>query len=397
MNISRLGTLLILAIGLLGAACKEPLKTVSEQRKVPAHVTTAQYTSVPATLEVPGTVQPRNRIVLSSQINGFVREVHVRAGSNVNAGQVLVTLDSREAQSQKDLALATIQEAVASLEEARRSALIATEMRAAAKANSDLAVATFARYQKLYEARSLSPQEMDEARARRDAALAELAAREAAVSASEDRLKQVQSRMDQASAQSERADVVVGWTVVKAPVAGRVVERAIDPGSAIFPGNTLIVLETAANPQVVAEVATRHLPALKAGLEVQIRSSESGSDAKGRIVEIVPLSNPATHTVQFKVDLPAGFSTPSGGFVRVYLPVGTRNALLAPVTAVRQTGQLTGIFVVDSGSRARFRLVKITPYDAERVELLSGLEPGERFISPLTQELTDGVSLEIRS
>jgi multidrug efflux pump subunit AcrA (membrane-fusion protein) len=77
--------------------------------------------------------------------------------------------------------------------------------------------------------------------------------------------------------------------------------------------------------------------------------------------------------------------------------MGRRNVLLIPKEAMRETGQLTGVFVVDSGSRARFRLVKVALFDGEQVELLSGVEPGERIVEPLPDELTDGLALEVRS
>jgi multidrug efflux pump subunit AcrA (membrane-fusion protein) len=128
-----------------------------------------------------------------------------------------------------------------------------------------------------------------------------------------------------------------------------------------------------------------------------LRISDSGLARKGRISEIVPLSNPATHTVQFKVDLPPGATAPTGSYAKVLIPTGGRNVLLVPIKAVRETGQLTGVFVVDSGSKARFRLVKSAPFDLDHVELLSGVEPGEKVVSPVSDEMTDGITLEVRS
>jgi multidrug efflux pump subunit AcrA (membrane-fusion protein) len=273
---------------------------------------------------------------------------------------------------------------------------MAADTRSAAKANSDLAAATFQRFQKLFDSRSVSPQELDEARARRDAAEADLAAKETMVAAAQDRQKQALAKIAQAGAQSRRADVLVGYTVLKATAAGRVAERQVDPGSIIFPGSPLLVLETTANPQVLAEIPTAQLAALHAGMEVEVRIADAGPAGKGRVAEIVPLSNPATHTVQFKVDLPPGFAAPTGGYASVEVPMGRRDVLLVPKKAMRETGQLTGVFVVDSGSRARFRLVKAAPFDSEQVELLSGVEPGEMIVDALSDDLTDGLALEVR-
>jgi HlyD family secretion protein len=387
----------ILAGAILLAACSGPAPSVAPVQSVRAEVTTVQNETIPAIFEAPGSVQPRDRIVLSSQINGFVREVKVRAGDSVAAGQVLVTLDARDADSQKEAAQATIQEAQAALVEARRSTEVARSMRAAAKAAVDLADSTYARYQKLAESRSVSAQELDEMRARRDAAAADLAAKESMVAAAEDRIPQIEARIAQAGAQSRRADVYVGWTVVKAPSSGRIVERSVDPGSAIFPGGPLVTIESTSRAQVLASLPTTEAGGLRNGLEVSIRIPDQAKEpAQGRITEIIPLSAPGSHTVQFKVDVPADFTAVSGTFVKVAIPTGMRQALLVPIQAVRESGQLAGVFVVDSSGKARFRLVKTAPYDAQRVELLAGMEPGERIIANLTDQIIDGISLEIR-
>ncbi len=378
------------------AACKETPRQATPQKPISVSAGAAQYTSIPAFLEAPGSVQPRDRVALSSQINGFVRSVQVRAGDRVAAGQVLVTLDARDADSLKAGAQAGMDEALAAREEARKGAQVAASMRSAAAASRDLAVETFARYQKLFDARSVSPQELDEVRARRDAAVAELAAKELMVAAANDRLLQIEAKINQAKAQNARADVMVGWTVVKAPSAGTVVEKSVDTGSAVFPGSPLLVLESNVNAQVLATLPTSELRLLKPGLEVQVRGAGQIS-AAGKIVEIIPVSNPAMHSVQFKVDLPGGFSAPSGEYIKVLVPSGERQAILVARSAVRETGQLTGIFIVDSASKARFRLVKIVPYDSERFEILSGADAGDKIVTSPNDQVLDGVPLEIRS
>jgi HlyD family secretion protein len=392
----RIPALPILAGTLMFSACSnEPAPTSAPGKSAPASVMTVQYEAVPATLQAPGAVQPRDRVALSSQINGFVREVRVRAGDVVAAGQVLVTLDARDVDSQKAAAQSGIDEARAALAEARKGTEMAQSMRAAARASLDLANGTYARYQKLFETRSVSPQELDEVRARRDGAAADFAAKETMVAAAQDRWVQIEAKIAQATAQLQRADVYVGWAVIKAPAAGRVVERSIDPGSAIFPGGPLITLESTSRPQVLATLPTTDAGHLKAGLEVPVHISDQ-APVTGRIAEIIPLSSLGSHTVQFKVDLPAGSAAVSGSYATVDIPTGTRQALLVPVQAVRESGQLTGVFVVDSSSIARFRLVKVAPFDAERVELLAGLAPGERILAKLADTIVDGTSLEVR-
>jgi multidrug efflux pump subunit AcrA (membrane-fusion protein) len=384
-------------MALLVSGCAETPKLAEAPHAVAIHVLKAEYAPVPDMLEVPGSVEPRNRIVLSSQINGFVREVRVRAGDSVRAGQVLITLDARETESQRDAARASIEEAKAALEEARRSAQAAGSMRASAQAAAVLAHSTFQRYQKLFAENSVSPQELDEARARHDMTAADLAAKQLMETAAGDRLRQIEARLTQTNAQSRRADVLVSWTVVSAPSAGKVVERRADPGSAIFPGTPLLVLESITKLQVLADIPATRSGLLQPGLEVRVRrEGPTTPEVTGRVSEIIPRSDPATHSLRFKVDLPDDFAAPSGYFVRVGIPAGDRRALLVPQKAVRETGQLTGVFVADSSSIARFRLVKVAGYDSGRVELLAGVEPGERIVEDPGERVFEGTQLEIR-
>lgn len=389
--------LLLLSAAAIQSACGEKsTEAPLSARAVTVQAVVARYESVPAFVQAPGTVQPRNRISLSSQINGFVREMRAREGDTVRQGQLLALLDARDAESQKASAQAAIEEAEAARSEARGAYKAAVEMRSAAKASADLADQTFARYRKLYESRSVSPQEIDEVRARRDAAAAELASRESMVAAAEDRIRQVEARLAQAKAQSDRADVLMGWTRITAPSDGKIVERMVDSGSAVFPGTPLLVIESVAKPQVLADIPTEHAGRLHVGMEVRVDFGEGEGQTLGRVSEIVPRSDPATHSIRFKVDLPPDSRLPYGRFVKVGVPAGARSALLVPRAAVRETGQLTGLFVVDKSSVARFRLIKCAPYDAERMEVLSGVEAGEKIVAHLNDSIIEGASVEIR-
>ncbi len=380
----------------LGCGEKRPESAHTDAKPASVRVLTAQYASVPAVVEAPGTVQARDRIALSSQINGYVRQIHVRVGDVVRANQTLATLDARDAESQKVMAQAGVDEAQAALSEARKAHQAATEGLGAAKAAHELAGQTFNRYQKLYESKSVSPQEMDEARMRRDAGAAEVASATSMVAAAQERIKQVEARIAQAKAQEGRADVLVSWTQIKAPAAGRIVERLVDAGTALFPGSPLLVLESTTKPQVLAEMPTEQAHLLKSGALVRIKSAGIAGILEGRVSEIVPQANASTHSVQFKVDLPAGAALQNGQFVRIEVPTGTRNAMIVPRPAIRESGQLTGLFVVDGASKARFRLIKTAPYDAEHMEVLSGIQPGEKILASLSNEIMDGIPVEIR-
>jgi multidrug efflux pump subunit AcrA (membrane-fusion protein) len=366
MRKKALLTILLTGLAMLTACGDEHTDmSDSDQVAVPVSVIQARYQSITTTIEAPGTVQPRNRIPLACQINGFVHEMRVRAGDRVRS-------------------------------EAQQAHQAALDMQAASKAAAELADQTYTRYQKLFESRSVSPQEMDEVRTRRDSARAELASRESMVAASKDRIKQVEAKISQAKAQAGRAEVLMSYTRILAPVNGVVVERSADAGAAIFPGSPLLVIETTARPQVLASLPTKDAGHLLVGMTIRLKQSDSVPSVEGRVSEIIPQSNSGTHSVQFKVDLPPDTPVVHGQYMKLEVPIGTRDALLIARSAIREAGQLKGLFIVDEAARARFRLVKTAPCDSEQLEILSGVEEGESIIIAPDDRIVDGMPVEIQ-
>jgi NAD(P)H-flavin reductase len=100
--------------------------------------------------------------------------------------------------------------------------------------------------------------------------------------------------------------------------------------------------------------------------------------------------------VSAKFTVPAGVTVRSGQFARVQLPGAPVRVLLAPASAVSTAGQMELVFVVGEGSRAVLRLVKTGATRGERIEILSGLDDGERVVLAPPAGLREGQPLEVR-
>jgi membrane fusion protein, multidrug efflux system len=94
--------------------------------------------------------------------------------------------------------------------------------------------------------------------------------------------------------------------------------------------------------------------------------------------------------VTVKLDLPAGPGLRSGLFGRARFPAGERQALLVPIAALVERGQLTAVYVVGADDVARLRLVTAGTRHADRVEILSGLAGGERIVVEGAPRVSDG-------
>jgi hypothetical protein len=105
-------------------------------------------------------------------------------------------------------------------------------------------------------------------------------------------------------------------------------------------------------------------------------------------VQILPTADPGTHTVQLRADLPAGQSGVAPGmFARLWLPVpvsgaNAPNASLSVSSAsIVRRAELTGLYVLDPNNRPVLRQVRLGRVDGDKVEVLSGLMPGERVVA----------------
>jgi multidrug efflux pump subunit AcrA (membrane-fusion protein) len=153
---SRFLPIALLAAGLAGCSHEPPKKTEAAAPPVAVETVTAERTSWPSGYEAIGTVRARTSAVLSSRVMGYVREVNAQAGDTVRAGQLLVVLDSRDLEAQYKQADAAVNEARSAVPEVQNGI-------AGAKANLDLAQVTFNRMKDLFDKRSVSNQELDEA------------------------------------------------------------------------------------------------------------------------------------------------------------------------------------------------------------------------------------------
>src|SRR5690348_14239888 len=159
------------------AARPKPAKTAS----IPVSVAAVSLENWPDLYEATGTVRARTTAVIASKVMGYVQQVSVQVGDRVREGQPLVTLDARDLEANLRRAEAGRAEAVSAQPEVENGI-------AAAKANYELAQATFRRIDDLASKKSVSNQEFDEASAR-------LKAAQAAYEMVQARREQLQSRI----------------------------------------------------------------------------------------------------------------------------------------------------------------------------------------------------------
>jgi len=361
---SLFGTIILSGLLVLLAACSrsEPATTPTPETISGVTLLTAQRAAIPDYIEATGTVRAAQSAQLASQVMGTITRVNVHEGDAVRRGQVLITID--EAQPR-----AAYQSATAGLEASQQAI-------AAADADYMLAESTMQRYQTLYDKKSLSPHEYDEvkaklavAKARRDAAHANSA---------------------QAQATVAEANTSVSFTKIRAPFDGLVIAKLVDAGAMAAPGVPLLVVEDPSRFRLEAMVDESQIGAVRLGANVPVVLDSLGTQAiTGKVVQIVPAADPASRTFTVKIDLPGNPQVRSGLFGRARFPRGERESILVPQTALLHRGQLDAIYVVGRDEIASLRYVTLGKPEGIDVEVLSGLDSGERIVAqPANLELS---------
>jgi RND family efflux transporter MFP subunit len=367
-------------IGLAG--CGEPREAVSAAapQELSVTVVNAAVHQWPSTYEATGTVRARTSAVVSAKWMGYVREVQVNVGDHVRAGQLLVALDAR------DLDTGT-NRAAAARDEVRNGIPEAESAVASAQANLDLAQATFRRMKELYEKKSISDQEFDEASAR-------LKAAQAALDMTRARRTQLDSKLAQTEQEVRAAQVARSYAAIEAPFSGIVTTKSVDPGNLAVPGAPLLTIEREGY-RLEASVEESKLATIRVGQAASVRLDGIDRSFDSHVSEIVPAVDAASRAYVVKIDLPTVPGLRSGQFGRAAFVLGSREVLAIPTAAIIERGQLASVFVTDNRV-ARTRLVTVGDKTANEIEVLSGLSSGEQVIFPVPQGLSDGTHVEVR-
>ncbi|GFO67327.1 RND transporter [Geomonas limicola] len=365
MRVATGGALALILLAALGCSKSNP---EAAQQKAPvlvrgATVAALAQEQIPELQEAVGTVRARNSAVVAARLSGTVSAVQVREGERVPKGKVLVTIEAAESGAAAAGAQAAVEEAQRGVDEAR--------------SRKRLAEATFERYRKLYAEQALTRQEFEERQMEQEVAQQGLARAEA--------------RLRQTRESARAAGTVAGYGKVTSPIAGVVVAKPVEAGQTVFPGTPLITVEGDGGYRLEVAAAEGLLGKVKPGDQVTL--DLEGAPAAGRVSEIVPLVDPASRTFLVKIDL-SGKALRAGAYGKAYFRTGSRQGIAVPAKAVVERGALTSVWVVGQGGIARLRLVKLGKTIGGKVEVLSGLNAGERIVVAGAEQVSDGARLE---
>jgi len=343
----------------------------------------AQAASV---LNASGYVTARRRATVSSKVTGKVIEVNLEEGMAVKEGQVLARLD--DSTQQAALALTEAQA------ESARRAVTESEVRLKE------AKLTLGRREQLMRDRLSTQADVDQAQAEVDSIAARIHAAQQQVSVAERQIALQKTDLDN--------------TIIRAPFTGVAISKDAQPGEMVSPvsaggGVTRTGISTIVDMkslEIEVEVNEAYINRVTSGqAAVAVLDAYPDWEIPAHVITMVPTADRQKATVLVRI----GFEKldprilPDMGVKVRFLRTETgdaasassRPAIFVPKTALKTAGNDSYVFVVRGGVVER-RAVKTGGTDGDRVEVLSGVQSGERLVAPVPETLTDGAAVRVK-
>ena len=385
-----------IAVALAAAGCGRSSVTIENKEATGAvrnvAITKVTRSTIEDFYEATGTVKAKTTTQISANMMGRIISMPAAEGDMVTRGQLLVEIDAAESRTRLEKARAALEEARAGMTEIDRSVEAANAAVKTAEANKQLADTTFGRYKELYDRRSATAQEFDEARSRARIAASELERAKAGVQVVISKRKQLNARIAQARADIANSQVYEGYSRITSPVSGIVVKKFAEAGATAAPGAPLLSIEDNSQYRLEAAVEESRSKSVRIGGRVNVRIDAIGTgEIIGTVAEVMPSADAASRSYTVKIDLPPDSRLRTGLYGLARFPIAQKEAITLPQSAIVTRGQLIGVFVVAPDGTAQFRIVTTGTESEGMVEVLSGLSEGDEIITSDTASLTDGV------
>ena len=294
---------------------------------------------------------------------GYVTKVNVKVGQNVRAGQLLVSINNTDLQAKKAQVDASITQATAGYNNAKKD---------------------YDRFTNLFAQQSASQKELDDMTSRYEMAKAGLEA-----------------------AKQMRNEVMAqfSYSNITAPFSGTVTNTFVKEGDMANPGMPLVSIEGASRLQVTAMVSESDISNVKNGMPVKINVKSINKEVTGKVSEVSLSAKNTGGQYLVKVTLDKmDKQILSGMFVNVQFakaktevnPTTVKSDLvLVPASALVRQGQLTGVYTIGSGNVAILRWLRIGKTFGNQVEVLSGLSADEQYIVSAEGKLFNGAKVQL--
>jgi membrane fusion protein (multidrug efflux system) len=346
--------LILVMVSFILVSCAKEKKALPD-KAVNVRVATAEKKKIQPYLETTGTLKADEEVMVSSEVDGIVRQIKVDEGSPVSAGTLLVEVNEIDYMLDWKRSDAALKQAEANLANAK---------------------AEYKRKDALYKEELITKQQFDDITTKIALAEAELDRAKATLAISKEKLAR---------------------TKIYSPLTGAVKEKRVSVGDYVRNGTPLLQLIKINPLKLNFTISEKDAASIKIGQEVVFNvDSYTNKQFKGRVSLLYPNVEEKTRTLQAEALVPnTNHLLKPGYFARTLIYTSApRTVVLAPITALLYDNAVIRIFVVD-GDKARERIVKIGGKYGEFIEVVEGLKEKEEIVIIGQNNLSEGVKVNV--
>lgn len=347
----------------------------TEEPALPVKVIPISRGDLVIRLKSPGEAVTEKMIVMKTEVSGTIKNLNVKEGQHVNAGDVLIEIDDREYKLKWERAEALRLKYLSDLLLDKQFAEPDKELDARARERIRQAEQEFSKAGSLLGQGMISREDFEKAKRTYETILIESGIKKEEVMAASKGL--TQAEIDTKIAQME-----LEKTNIKAPFGGIITDIKVSPQENVLAGRELFILVNISQIKVQAKVLESEVGKMKVGHEASLRfSAYPGKEFKGRVEAISPVIHPEdrTCTVHILVDNPKEEIKP-GMHAEVEIAADIyKDRLLVPQEAVLVRGGRKLVFVVEEGL-AKWRYIEVGLENEDYAEVLDGVKEGEPVI-----------------
>jgi RND family efflux transporter MFP subunit len=288
--------------------------------------------------QLDGVVEAAQKSTLSAQVSGRVEAINFDVDDTVNAGEVILQIRDNEYQARLQKARASLAEAKAGLKDAQLE---------------------FERASGLVNKKLISQSSFDKIKANRQAAEARVAASEANIAEAQEQLNN---------------------TIIRAPYSGVVVERHIELGETTHIGQKIMTGFSLQNLRVRTYVPQSLINAVRLHRSARVILLDGQSSIETESLTIFPYADAENHAFQVRANLTQyDQALFPGMLVKVAFIIDNTQRLMIPRGALVYRSEVAGVYVIDDNQQLAFRQVRPGHSFDDKIEILSGLDDGEKI------------------
>jgi multidrug efflux pump subunit AcrA (membrane-fusion protein) len=361
---------------------------------VPVQVTAAKVDSIRRIVTSDAVLYPRNQASVVPKISAPVKKFYVNRGDHVKEGQLLAALENRDlaAAAMESKGLADQAEASYQVISAASVPEELTKSKAdlqAAKQSMEAAQKVLESRQKLFSDGALARRQVDEAQVAYIQAKGQFETAQEHLNAlqkvsQQEQIKGAAAQAAAAKAHYQGAEAQLGYSEIRSPMTGVITDRSVYEGEMASAGSPLLTVMDVSRVVARANVPQSQAAYLKVGAAATVTQTDSSSEILGKVIVVSPAVDPNSTTVQVWVEMenPHEQLKP-GATVHVAMVAATlKDATVIPAAGLLPTAEGETIaMVVGADSVAHERKVEVGVREPEKVQILSGVKPGEQVIT----------------